>query len=268
MLEADGMQVRYLMCDGPPTTTWLVFHGFGQRPADWVQAAGRLAKLGRVFWIELPGHGKLASGKTALLTPSIWEHWLQALCRKERIPSFKVLGYSLGGKLALASALVMPNRVQEVVLCAAEGATPHFWYSLATGRRLGRLLLNTLVEKPAPFFIAIRLFNKLGLINKSEAKFAESHLKTPAQRNLVAQSWISLRLLPGTQYAVAECLNQNQIPLRMFAGQHDKVVPARRMAPLGAKVEGAQLIMLDTGHNQLPAKAIDYMLAEAMELDF
>jgi pimeloyl-ACP methyl ester carboxylesterase len=265
-LEADGFTLRYLTIEGPVASdTWLVFHGFGQKPTDWLEAGELLSQLGRVIVVELPAHGQSSvPKKDRPLTLAAWEHWLVALCRKERVHTCSLLGYSLGGKLALASLVILKGRVEQVVLCAAEGGSKSFWYELATGTVFGRRLLKRMVFKPKWLFTSLGLLAKIGLVNKSIARFARLQLDTRAKRRLVARSWLALRELPPTPDLLAEVLNEYNIPFRVVAGAHDRVVPLSRMTVLADYVPHSQINVLEVGHNHLPKAAVALLVKEEL----
>lgn len=265
-LEADGLSLRYLAVEGVSKDTWIVFHGFGQKPSDFMEGALELARIGRVLVVELPAHGQSnAPGNGIPVSLHVWEHWLLALCRKERVHTCSLFGYSLGGRLALASALVLKGRVEQLVLCAAEGASRAFWYTVATQTVLGRALLVRMVYQPGWVLGTLGFLARLGLLNKSVARFAGSQLGTKTQRRLVARSWMALRALPGSRADVVEVLNRNAIPLRVFAGTHDRVVPLSRMEDLAEAVEQSRTDLLPVGHQHLPLAAIRRLVQEELD---
>lgn len=264
-LEADGLSLRYLAVEGVTKDTWIVFHGFGQKPSEFMEGALELARLGRVLVVELPAHGQSnAPANGVPVSLHVWDHWLTALCRKERVHTCSLFGYSLGGRLALASVLVLKGRVEQLVLCAAEGASPAFWYTVATQTVLGRNLLVRMVYQPGWVLGTLNLLARLGLLNKSVARFAGSQLGSKAQRRLVARSWMALRALPGSRSEVADVLNRSAIPLRVFAGKHDRVVPLSRMEALADEVEDSRTEVLPVGHQHLPLAAIRRLVEEEL----
>ncbi len=105
--------------DAPP----LVFlHGFLGDVRDWHEIAESFAEDFRCIAVDLPGHGKtpvsqfrheddLSSVARALFC------FLDAL----DIDSCSIVGYSMGGRLALCMALMEPKRVARLVL---ESASP------------------------------------------------------------------------------------------------------------------------------------------------
>ncbi len=88
----------------------LALHGFTGGGADF----GPLARRVGAAWIapDLPGHG----GTTA---PATFTAAVDDLARLVGAPTFDLLGYSLGGRVALALAAAHPHRVRRLVLVGA-----------------------------------------------------------------------------------------------------------------------------------------------------
>jgi len=266
-LLAGGLQMRYRHYPGHAGhkgQAWVVFPGFGQRYQAWGPALHLLQALGPCYWVEQPGHGASAvPGGGAPILPEKWAQWVQQLCAQENIERPYLLGYSLGGRLALASALALNTRVQRLVLCAAEGTGPSFWYSLATGSGVGRFLLQTLVNNPAWLSAATRLLVGTGILQKSMARFATSQLKTQAARKLVADSWLALRLLPGPVEKATSALVKTKTPVTVYAGQYDRVVPVARLHAFAGRVPGTQVHIVPVGHNALPVHVCAVLAKES-----
>jgi 2-succinyl-6-hydroxy-2,4-cyclohexadiene-1-carboxylate synthase len=101
---------------GPPV---LLLHGFTQTGACMGPLADDLARDHRVLLVDLPGHG----GSAGLTGADLWTA-ADAVARAvaDVAPQdgpVTVIGYSLGGRLALHLALRHPDTVQSLVLIGA-----------------------------------------------------------------------------------------------------------------------------------------------------
>ncbi|MGA0133793.1 MAG: 2-succinyl-6-hydroxy-2,4-cyclohexadiene-1-carboxylate synthase [Opitutales bacterium] len=95
----------------------LTIHGFTGSGEDYKALARELGPERRVITLDLPGHGRL----TGLRTPddySLPAHLARIGTAAGESP-VEVLGYSLGGRLALHWALANPTRVTRLVLVGA-----------------------------------------------------------------------------------------------------------------------------------------------------
>lgn len=114
--------VRYVFDDfgsGPPI---VLLHGFTGSRENWRPAMVQLAKEYRVIAPDLLGHGE----SDAPTDPERYriEHAaadLAGLIHALKIDRVHLLGYSMGGRLALFSALHNPDQIRSLVL---ESSTP------------------------------------------------------------------------------------------------------------------------------------------------
>jgi pimeloyl-[acyl-carrier protein] methyl ester esterase len=102
---------------GPPL---VLLHGWALHSGIWGELPATLARRYRVHAVDLPGHGY--SPALAPLTADAVVRALDRALASEREP-LTVLGWSLGGQLALAWALAHPERIARLVLVAT---TPRF----------------------------------------------------------------------------------------------------------------------------------------------
>ncbi len=122
--------------EGPPL---VLLHGWAMHSGLWGPLVPRLARRYRVHAVDLPGHGfSAASAEFAL--PGVVAALVAAFPPKG-LP-LTVLGWSLGGQVAMRWALAEPDRVRRIVLVAtsprfvAGGDWPHAM-SAATLDRFG-----------------------------------------------------------------------------------------------------------------------------------
>ena len=101
--------------EGPPL---LLLHGFTGSGAIWAEHAHRLRGF-RTIAPDLPGHGRSPDPGSADDLESIADCVVEILDR-EGIESASWLGYSMGGRVALAAAMRHPRRFDRLVL---EGAS-------------------------------------------------------------------------------------------------------------------------------------------------
>jgi pimeloyl-[acyl-carrier protein] methyl ester esterase len=96
----------------------LLLHGWGLHGGVWDTLVPRLAPQLRVTRLDLPGHGR---SRHVPMPPSLTELTLQTMAAVP--PGAVVLGWSLGGLVALEAALRMPQRLRGLMLV---NTTPRF----------------------------------------------------------------------------------------------------------------------------------------------
>ena len=135
---------------GPPL---LLLHGFTGSHASWDLLMAGFARHFQTIAVDLPGHGKTDAPQDAARCrhESVGADLvaLMARCGHER---FHLLGYSMGGRLALALSLSFPEKVAALVL---ESASP----GLATAaereerRRQDEALAREIEAEGVPSFV-------------------------------------------------------------------------------------------------------------------
>jgi pimeloyl-ACP methyl ester carboxylesterase len=96
--------------------TLLLVHGWNASSAMWALNLRGLAAGRRVIAVDLPGHG--GSGLPGGFEPDLagYAGFLEDLRRALYLPSFELVGHSMGGCIALSYALSHPGRVSRLVL--------------------------------------------------------------------------------------------------------------------------------------------------------
>ncbi len=104
---------------GAPVVLFL--HGFMGARGDWDEVAGRLVPDLRCLAVDLPGHGEAVGLPDEAYTFPATAAALAATLDALGIGRCRVVGYSMGGRLALYFALAHPERCARLVL---ESASP------------------------------------------------------------------------------------------------------------------------------------------------
>jgi 2-succinyl-6-hydroxy-2,4-cyclohexadiene-1-carboxylate synthase len=103
---------------GPPDLPPLVLlHGFMGRGDDWADLAHALSLRRHCLMPDLPGHGDSLAGQAYDVAATAAA--LVADLDEMSVVRTDLLGYSLGGRMALYTALAYPQRVERLVLESA-----------------------------------------------------------------------------------------------------------------------------------------------------
>jgi 2-succinyl-6-hydroxy-2,4-cyclohexadiene-1-carboxylate synthase len=91
----------------------VLLHGFTQTRQSWRRTVAALGGRYRALAPDLPGHGLAAERRPASF--SACTAYVRALAGER----FTLVGYSMGGRIALMSAFALPSQVQRLVLVGA-----------------------------------------------------------------------------------------------------------------------------------------------------
>ena len=105
---------------GPITEhTYVLIHGLGDAGAGWVSVAQGLAKDHHVLILDLPGHGRSTTPRSALAFDDLVAGLHAVLAQTPG--QLNLVGNSLGGWVAADYALKHPKRVRELTLINSAG---------------------------------------------------------------------------------------------------------------------------------------------------
>lgn len=119
--EAEPVHTRRSdpLCDD--NSAIVLLHGFTGRRGSWKTVVSALARHCRVVALDLPGHGDTKVGDDRVVSLSDAAILLEETLAVLAVDGCTLIGYSLGGRLALNYVLKFPGRVQRLVL---EGVRP------------------------------------------------------------------------------------------------------------------------------------------------
>jgi pimeloyl-ACP methyl ester carboxylesterase len=256
---------RYrVMGEGPVLT--LCFHGFGESADHFKHLSERLPDHTLVA-IDMPFHGRTEWNEPDKLTIDELMG-IVAECPPLAGRTFGVMGYSMGGKMALTLVQTEPSRVTHLCLVAADGLRVDPWHRFCTRTLWGKRLLERTVDDPRRILALLNLFQKAGWINPSSYKFVTYNLKDAALRRVIYGTWMSLRdFVPDTD-AVLRQVQARLMPVCMVYGNYDRLAPQKqgeafykRLGSLG------WMKTVDSGHtllNAQNAKGTAAVIAEFM----
>lgn len=233
----------------------LSFHGFGQDHEAFEELTHAFRNQYTVYAFDIFFHGKSAWGKDEdPLEKEFWNELLAAFLKQHTIDKFSLLGFSMGGKFALASLEAFPERVQSVYLLAPDGIKTSAWYSLATYPFFLRRVFKNMISNPTLFHQITQVAFKTGLIDKGILRFVQSQMDTEEKRKQVYLSWVVFRHLHFNMTAIANSINAYAIAVTIVVGKYDKIITAKNMERLTKRLTHYSLNTLETGHTGILSK--------------
>lgn len=238
----------------------LAFHGFGQNASVYSSFEKNLGHVYTVLSFDIFYHGDSDwKERNTPLTKNDWHEIIENVLKTHHISTFAVCGYSMGGKFAMATLEAFPDKINQFMLIAPDGVKTSFWYSLATYPTAFRRFFRAMITQPKYFQHLLKFSQKLGLVDKSLIKFANSQMNTRAKRRRVYLAWVMFRHLKFDLKEIATVINHYNIPTYMFTGQYDKIITSDNMMNLLKHISNYENIILPAGHNSLIADTAIYL---------
>lgn len=216
--------------------------------------------------IDLPYHGKTIWNEHKAITGLDWEKIINIIFLREKISSvhFTLLGYSIGGRIALSLYEHMPHKVDKLVLLAADGFTNNYWYWLATRTYIGNKIFRFTVVKPvwllrlADFLFARRIIN-FGVL-----KLARFYLKNSERRKQLYLRWTCFRKCNPRFRKIIQAAHTCQTPVRLVFGKFDRLILKRHATKFCKSLQHlCKLTVISSGHHLLRRQYAD-ILAEQL----
>jgi len=206
---------------GEPALPRVVFlHGFLGSGSDWVPIARQLEAEYCSLLVDLPGHG--GSGIPADANP---EHYftdtIDALAvelRRTATPPCFLVGYSMGGRIALGLLLRHPDLFEKAIIVSASPGLGTEEERAA--RRQSDEGIARKIERNFEGFIQTWYDQPLFATLKSHPLFHE--IERERKINNPGNLASALRLLgTGEQPSFWDELPKNRVPIQFFAGEKD-----------------------------------------------
>ena len=113
-LSADGVPIRYQM-RGTGDPTLILLHGWTNDLSIWGEHPVTLARAHRVVTLDLAGHGESGDARTDWTIEAFSED-VRAVIDRLELDEVVLVGFSMGGTVALETGRRMPDRVLGIVL--------------------------------------------------------------------------------------------------------------------------------------------------------
>lgn len=213
----------------------LAFHGFGRTGADFAVLEPALEDIATLYAFDLHFHGQspgYPERANQPFTPHELAVFFAAFADHIGAQKVAILGYSLGGRIALSLLEQMPERIERVFLAAPDGLQTRPWYRALASSAFGRRLYRRFVERPALVHGLINGLRALRLMNERRYRFLMGQTDSRAKRELVRDVWLSYRLIEPDLAVVARHALELGIGVHLFFGARDRVIPSR----LGARL--------------------------------
>ncbi|ABL66102.1 2-succinyl-6-hydroxy-2,4-cyclohexadiene-1-carboxylate synthase [Chlorobium phaeobacteroides] len=206
---------------GDRTLPRIVFlHGFLGSKEEWRSLALSIENRYSSLIVDLPGHGEAPSLEVAART-GFFERTAEALAQiisVEASPPCFLVGYSMGGRLALFLALRFPELFSKVIILSASPGLQTLGERSRRQKQDDQIARK--IEKNFEGFLRFWYEQPLFFSLKNHPRFRETEQKR--QQNNPGELALALRLLgTGVQPSLWDELADNRIPIAFFAGEKD-----------------------------------------------
>jgi len=226
----------------------ICLHGFGESAMHFVPLAKYMGSRFTIVGIDLPFHGQTTWEEKRPFTRQDLQTLIEMILQEQHQHHFSLLGYSMGGRLALSMIPVVAPQLRHVILLAPDGIKNNPWHMFVTRTALGNRLFKYVTYKPQLFFRLLTAVRKLGTLNESVYKFAFHSMDKLDKRLLVYNVWTCMRRMLPDLKQCKKALAQYDIRTLLIYGKYDRIIPA----VVGERlVDGSfpgEILVLEKGH--------------------
>lgn len=255
-IQVGNQQLHYLS-SGNGSRLLLAFHGYGEDAGIFWQFEKYLSNNYTILSIDLPHHGKSNGPETNKLSPQQLTGMVKELMKTHHVLKISLLGYSMGGRVCLSIITEMPEVIDTVTLIATDGLSVDTYYHFFTRTTIGKKIFRNMLIHPQPYFKVISWLRKVGLSDESRYKFVMHYLGTEAARKQLGLVWPAMsELIPDTR-KLKQVLDQYKIPVHLFMGKYDRVMPPKLAEKFKGGLETVHLHIVEKGHRILGTDTVE-----------
>lgn len=228
---------------GPPL---VMLHGWGLNLRVFDTLVPALTDQHRVLRVDLPGHGK-SPWKQRAAGLAAHAMLVRDVLRTHTTEPCAVLGWSLGGQIALELAAVAPDRVERLALIAT---TPRFTASIDWPHGMSTSVLNGFAHRlESDWRATVSEFLELQVRGSADGERVLRELRatllTHGETQPAALAAGLAALATSDVRARLEAIAQ---PALVIAGQYDRITPPQGSRALADALDARYLEVRRAGH--------------------
>lgn len=249
------------MVTGTGANLLICFHGFGESGSHFRVMEPALGNIFTIVALDMPFHGKTIWNEGRPVQKEDLAALVEKILGKFGKQTFSLMGYSMGGRLALCLVEEMAARIMHLVMVAPDGLKNNPWHLFATQTKVGNRIFLYNTHQPALFFRLLTLWRRWGLLNESVYKFAFYSMDKAEKRRLVYDVWTVMRKLMPSRKRCKRLMARYNIDTLLIFGRYDRVIPPAFGERFADGTFPCRMLVLDKGH-QLLSEELGFIIGK------
>lgn len=259
----QNSRIHYLrMGQGPE---WLFcFHGYGETADSFALLENALGSRYTLVALDFPFHGKTEWQEGLLFEPDNLIAIIHQIIPVKT--TFSLLGYSMGGRVALDLMDRIPDQVNKVLLIAPDGLHNKPWQLLATRTLLGNRLFHYLMQHPNWTRWYMNFMERSGLYNKELLRFVHYYLDDREERITLYKRWTTMRRFRPDKKRLKKSILDKEKKIHCLFGKYDRVILTKHGRDFSRSIESHfHITEIEAGHQLLKEKYIPRIIPLLIE---
>jgi len=247
----------------------LLLHGFGASMESWNDILPDLARMFRVYRLDLKGHGLSSKPRDGAYSISEQARIVAAFIREYKLSNVTLIGHSYGGSVALMTYVGFAespetNPVAKMVLidCAGYPQEFPFFVSLLRKPVIGSLAQNLVPARVRAKYTLDRLFYDPSKIKQERIERYARYFDLPGAHYALSQC--ARQIIPADVDTFLRKIPEIAVPTLILWGANDSVIPLSIGRRLNRDIASSQLVIIDgCGHvpqEEKPSEAVAVLL--------
>ena len=243
------------------------FHGYGEDNKSFDCLAEKLGRDYTLVAMDMPFHGETEWYEGLTFQPqeliTIIHQIRQTLLPVNHPISqstdqpITLLGFSMGGRIALQLLQLIPESIERCVLAAPDGLHKNPWYTFSTQTWIGNKIFKRVMYKPDRIFWLLDKAGKLKLAHPSIIKVAHYYLDDAQERIKLYCRWTTLRKFKPSLPLIKKLIAQYSIPVRFLFGRYDGIIVSDKADIFKSDTANVQVHIIEAGHRLMQDKYSD-----------
>ena len=257
-VELPNGRLHYLRM-GTGKRLLLCFHGYGNNAALFTAFESYLEREFTIISIDLPHHGRSEWDEKVLLETQDMVELVGQLTTTFGVQKISLLGYSMGGRVCLTIASLVPQYIDKILLIAPDGLVFNPFYYFVTRTFIGKNLFKSFLTRPGKYLNLIEWLHEKKWIDSSRYKFAMYYISSEKDRRFLLKVWPGMsKIVPDRRKLQAAC-KKYQFPVFIFMGVYDRIIPVPHAEKFKRSFRNVHLFILEKGHRVFDATTLPEM---------
>lgn len=228
----------------------LLLHGFGASLLTWHELLPFFPPHEyTLHLLDLKGHGASKQDLRGDFSVAHNSRIVSAYAHSQGLASVTIIGHSMGGAVAMLTALELPQTERLILIGAPlyPQKLPRFMHILSTPL-IGPLLMMVIPARLIAFRALQEAYYRLDLINEQLVQRYARFYHAPASLHALGRT--ARQIIPPDIDQIIERIKTLTLPALLIWGEQDRIVRPQQGEKLHALLSNSRLVTIpDCGHN-------------------